>query len=114
NKTTPPATTEVSFNVQPSQWVQYSDVWPTSGSLGTRPESGELQAALQDAHQTWLALSELNVRWAAETAQLEHLSRVFADLLKTHRESNTELATRQAEILRLEQLVRDLEISAQV
>ena len=60
----PTGYSEKTFNVQPSQWVQYNDVWKPGG-LGSRAETGELQEALQDAQQTLLAISEANVRYTA-------------------------------------------------
>ena len=52
-----PAAAEKTVNIAPSQLVQYNDVWK-EGGLGARRETGQLQSALSDAQQTFLALSE--------------------------------------------------------
>ncbi|MES2705815.1 MAG: hypothetical protein V4726_04355 [Verrucomicrobiota bacterium] len=46
-------TTQVTVKVSPNQFIQYSDLW-TAGGMGTRPETGELQAALLDCHRALL------------------------------------------------------------
>ena len=97
--------------VQPSQWVQYNDVW--APNRGSRAETGELQDALQDAQQSWLAISEANVRFQKDRAQMEHFIVVFNDLITTHKATLTEMGSSQSKILELEKLVRDLEISSQ-
>jgi hypothetical protein len=48
--------------VAPSQFVQYNDVW-VSGGLGSRTVTGELQEALQDAQQSYLALTGAFTRY---------------------------------------------------
>jgi hypothetical protein len=79
-----PATyTQKTVTVQPSQWVQYNDVWK-AGGLGSRAETGELQAALQDAQQSLLAISEANVRYQKTNAQLTHAQAMLQDLLQNH------------------------------
>ena len=47
----------VTVTLQPSQFVQYNDVW-LPGGLGSRPETGELQAALQNAESAKMAVLE--------------------------------------------------------
>ncbi len=42
--------------VYPNQFIQYSDIY-RKGGMGTRPETGELQSALMDAHLAYLDLS---------------------------------------------------------
>ena len=99
--------------VKPSQWAQYNDVWK-SGGLGSRASTGQLQDALQDAQQSYLELSTANVSFQKEMANLKHLQLVFGAMVQNHLDQNTELSNKQAEILDLEKLVRDLEISASV
>lgn len=76
----PTTYSEKTVTVQPSQWVQYNDVWKTGG-LGSRPETGELQEALQDAQQTLLAISEANVRYQKSSAELDHAQAVLQDFV---------------------------------
>lgn len=45
-------TTQVTVKVSPNQFIQYSDRW--TENMGTRPETGELQAALLDCHRAML------------------------------------------------------------
>lgn len=79
-----PATyTQKTVTVQPSQWVQYNDVWK-AGGLGSRAETGELQDALQDAQQSLLAISEANVRYQKTNAQLTHAQAMLQDLIQNH------------------------------
>jgi hypothetical protein len=46
----------VEVTAYPNQFIQYSDVWLPG--LGRRPETGELQAALLDAHRSFLELKD--------------------------------------------------------
>jgi hypothetical protein len=99
--------------VDPSQFVQYNDVWMTGG-LGSRGETGELQSALQKAQQSWLAISEANVGLKKNLAEMNHKAAVFNSLVAMHTASNAELGTKHATMMDLERQVRNLEISAQV
>ena len=98
--------------VSPSQFVQYNNVWDST--LGSRAETGELQNALQDAQQSWLAISEANVGLQKNLAEMNHKAAVFNSLVGMHAAANAELASKQDEIMKLERQVRNLEISAQV
>ena len=77
------AVTSRTVTVQPSSFVQYNDVWK-SGGLGNRVETGELQDALLDAQQTWLAVSEAKTAYAKENANLRQSILVFNDLVSMH------------------------------
>ncbi len=88
-------------SVQPSQYVQYNDVW-TEGGLGSRSESGELQEALQDAQQSWLALSDANIRYLKASLDTKNRSALFTDLVTTHASNLSILGTAQARIRTLE------------
>ena len=81
--------TSHTVNIAPSQWVQYNDVWQTGG-LGSRVETGELQNALQDAQQSWLAISAANVDFQKCLAEMRHKGSVFEDLLASHRKTLAE------------------------
>jgi len=98
--------------VSPSQFVQYNNVWDST--LGSRAETGELQNALQDAQQSWLAISEANVGLQKNLAEMKHKAAVFKSLVEMHAASNAELSSKQAELLRLQKVVTNLEISAQI
>src|SRR5678815_2738297 len=47
---------EVEVTAYPNQFIQYSDVWLPG--LGIRPETGELQGALLDAHRAFLDVKD--------------------------------------------------------
>jgi hypothetical protein len=102
------------ITVQPSQYVQYNNVWNGISGLGARSQTGDLQDALQDTQQTWLALRESQLAYQKGFSQLRQIRTLIIDLVATHKNHLAELGAKQAEILSLEKLVRDLEISAQV
>ena len=66
----------------PSQFVQYNDVWK-EGGLGSRPETGELQDALQDAQQTYLALQAGADQILKENARVRHMATLFEGVITT-------------------------------
>ncbi|MEI7908109.1 MAG: hypothetical protein WCK77_00605 [Verrucomicrobiota bacterium] len=70
-------------NYAPSQWVQYNDVW-VSGGLGSRPQTGTLQDALQAAQQSYLALAQANLALQKATADMVHKGQVFSDNVQYH------------------------------
>jgi hypothetical protein len=105
--------TKKTVTVQPSQWVQYNDVWK-EGGLGSRAETGELQAALQDAQQSWLAIQQANVDIQKNLADMKHFADLFKNLIQSHKDSLDGLATNQSDVIKLENNIRDLEITAQV
>ena len=83
-KTLEPATlVNATVTVRPSQWVQYNDVWKPGG-LGSRAETGALQDALQDAQQTWLALSNISGTYRDNAYGLNRFIEVFKDVVQTH------------------------------
>src|SRR4029079_8694431 len=47
---------QVEVTAYPNQFIQYSDVWRPG--LGVRPETGEIQAALLDAHRAFLDVKD--------------------------------------------------------
>jgi hypothetical protein len=103
--------TERTVTVNPSQFVQYNDVW-LPGGFGSRAETGELQSALQDAQQSWLAISEANVGLKKNLEEMNHKAAVFKSLVAMHKSSLSTLSTKQAEILKIEQTVMALETTA--
>jgi hypothetical protein len=98
--TTTTVTTKT-VTVAPSQWVQYNDVWKPGG-LGARAETGELQNALQDAQQSWLALSGFNGDFQVELEELRHRFAVFNDMVASHKQMLSDTNTTNASILTLE------------
>jgi len=74
--------TSHTVNINPSQYVQYNDVWQ-AGGLGSRTETGELESALQDTQQSWLAIYQANVGLKKSVAEMNHKAAVFNDTLTT-------------------------------
>jgi hypothetical protein len=97
--------------VNPSQFVQYSDTW--TSTLGSRAETGELQSALMEAQQSWLAIKVAGEDHQKNLAQLNHFSELFDDIVVSRTKSLSTLNSKQKEILNLERLVRDREITAE-
>jgi hypothetical protein len=95
----------------PSQFVQFSDTW--SPSLGSRAETGELQSALMETQQSWLAIKAAGEDHQKNLAQLNHFRALFADIVDSQKKSLSTLNSKQKEILNLERLVRDREITAE-
>ena len=104
-------TTVKSVAIAPSQFVQYSDVWQ-AGGIGTRPEVGELQRALNDTQLAWLAIYDANIRYQKQSAQVAHLARVFDSLVATHTAQNNLLTTQQPKILNAHRLAVALNVEA--
>jgi hypothetical protein len=105
--------TTTTVNIEPHSMVQYNDTWKTDGtSLGTRPETGELQAALQEAQMAFLAVDEAAGNYHVEKATLTHFEALFKDLIATHKKANESLKEQQEKILNIEKQVRDREITA--
>jgi hypothetical protein len=98
-------------SVNPSQFVQYSDTW--SSTLGSRAETGELQNALMETQQSWLAIKAAGQDHQKNLAQLNHFRELFADIVDSQKKSLSALNSKQREILNLERLVRDREITAE-
>ena len=95
--------TSHTVTVAPSQWVQYNNVWQ-AGGLGSRPETGELQQALQDAQQSWLAISAANINLQKSVAEMQHKGDVFADMVKSHKAAITMTHAMNAAVLALSEV----------
>ena len=100
-------------NVQPSQFVQYNDVWK-SGGLGSRPQTGELESALQDAQQTWLQLDGIWGDYQVATAKLKQQQRLFNEVVRIHNDKLAALGKNQKEVLALEGVMLALDTTAAV
>jgi hypothetical protein len=100
-------------NVQPSQFVQYNDVWQ-SGGLGSRPQTGELESALQDAQQTWLQLDGIWGDYQVASAKLKQLQRLFNEVVSIHNKKLEALGKNQKEVLALQGVMLALDTTAAV
>ena len=98
-------------NVQPSQFVQYNDVW-RSGGLGSRPQTGELESALQDAQQTWLQLDGIWGDYQVASAKLKQQQRLFNEVVSIHNDKLAALSKNQKEVLALEGVMLALDTAA--
>ncbi len=90
-------------NYAPSQWVQYNDVW-VSGGLGSRPQTGTLQDALQAAQQSYLALAQANLALQKATADMVHKGQVFSDNVQFHQTVDGVTAVGNALVLTLSEV----------
>jgi hypothetical protein len=99
--------------VQPSQFVQYNDVWQ-SGGLGSRPQTGELESALQDAQQTWLQLDGIWGDYQVATAKLKQQQRLFNEVVSIHNAKLAALGKNQKEVLALQGVILALDTTAAV
>ena len=107
----PASTVNATVTVRPSQWVQYNDVW-LPGGLGSRAETGALQDALQDAQQTWLALSNINGAYRDTGYALTRFIEVFNDVVLTHGKQLAEMKGTQDKIRDLNGVVLALNSTA--
>jgi hypothetical protein len=101
---------EVEVTAYPNQFIQYSDVWLPG--LGARPETGELQGALLDAHRAFLDLKD----GLYDVKVLQHRFMREGDLLreaiKAHQQHLTTQQTTEAAIQTLLRLQNTLETVA--
>ncbi len=100
-----------SVTINPSQFAQYSDTW--SPTLGSRAETGELQSALMETQQSWLAIKVAGEEHQKKLAQLNHFGELFNDIVASQKKRTATMGSKQKEILNLERLVRDREITAE-
>ncbi|QJE96928.1 hypothetical protein [Luteolibacter luteus] len=105
------AVTNRTVTIKPSSYVQYNDVWKPGG-LGSRPETGELQDALLDAQQSWLALSEARTNLLKENANLRQSILVFNDVVAMHEKHLSEMDSTGDKIQVLEGVKLALETAA--
>ena len=108
NETAPQTVT-----VTPSSFVQYNDTWK-SGGLGTRAETGTLQAALLDAQQTYLALADQSGAYSDAATSLTRSVKVFNALVKSHFDRQIKLNATNLRISSLEKVVLSLDSAADV
>jgi hypothetical protein len=107
----PAVVTQYGVTVQPSQFVQYNDVW-LDGGLGSRPQSGELQSALQDTQESWLKLDGANGDYQVALAKMNQTGRVFDAMVANHLERSSLLKSSQNEVLALQGVVARLNTTA--
>jgi hypothetical protein len=107
----PALVTQYAVTVQPSQYVQYNDVW-RSGGLGSRPQTGELQSALQDTQESWLKLDGANGDYQVALAKMIDTGRVFDAMVANHLKRSSLLKASQEEVLALQGVVGRLNTTA--
>ncbi|NQW99704.1 hypothetical protein HQ447_03525, partial [bacterium] len=69
--------------VDPNQFLQYSDKYRTGG-MGTRPETGELQAALMETHLAYLDLANAVGAVADCNRDFQREAQLMIDTLNNH------------------------------
>lgn len=97
------------FQVTPNQFVQFADVVSPDGSLGTRPETGALQDALQDAHLAQVNLLEANQNLQELGLRFTREAEVFTSLVRSHRDQLITQGTTGAGIIAAETAAAVLE-----
>lgn len=97
------------FKVTPNQFVQFADVVSPGGSLGTRPETGALQDALQDTHLAQVALLKANQNLQELAIRFNREGEVFKGLVKSHRDQLITQGTTGAGIIAAETAAAVLE-----
>lgn len=92
-------TSLVTVTVNPNQFIQYSDRW-VEGGMGTRPETGELQAALLDSHRALLeyqdamsSVTELEKRFQREGGLMLEMIASHAARISREEDSNKAILT---------------------
>lgn len=106
-----PVSQNKTVKIYPHQLVQYNDVWEAA-SLGSRPETGELQSSLQDVQQSMLAVREAATRYELVRMRLMNAAAVLHDLIKSHNLQQEALTGHNAETLNLESRIADLQTQA--
>ena len=106
--TKPESFEDKTVTVIPSQIVQYNQVWG-DGSLGTRPETGDLQEALLDSQRIYLELQDMSGALDFKKESFLGAVRLFNDLLASHQNRITTTQTAHDEIKRLASSMADLE-----
>ena len=76
-------TQNVTFNINPNQYAQYSDV---VGITGRRPQTGKLQEALLDAQQAQLALLQANTELQNLQKKVDREGQILLALVSSHLE----------------------------
>ena len=95
--------------VQPGQFVQYNKIWESN--LGSRPETGELQQVLYEAHRNFLILTEIGETYGDEEELLQYSAASFRELLASHKARLSASSTAHAEIVRIDKVIAGLEVT---
>ena len=91
-------TMDVEVVAYPNQFIQYSDVWRPG--LGTRPETGELQDALLDAHRSFLKLKDALYDVTILKRRFQREGGLLVEAIAAHQEHlDDQSATRDAIII---------------
>jgi hypothetical protein len=98
--------------VNPSQFIQYNELWKPGG-LGSRPEVGELQLALQDSQLSYLSLSGASVSFQKEMAQVKESEIRLTALVNNYLAQVNEMVDKHNAILAGQSVALTLETTAQ-
>ena len=101
----------VTVTLQPSQFVQYNDVW-LPGGLGSRPETGELQAALQNAESAKIAVLEAADRASKDYESLDQQLELLNNHIDSYVISAEAENAAKLELKILKSVVRGLNLGA--
>ena len=95
-------------SIQPGQFVQYNKVWESD--LGSRPETGELQQVLYEAHRNFLILTEISETYGDEAELLDYSAKSFRELLASHEQRKSTTKTAHDEIVKIDKVIAGLEV----
>jgi hypothetical protein len=91
---------EVVVTAYPNQFIQYSDIWLPG--LGARPETGELQGALLDAHREFLVVKDALYNVKVLQHRFMREGNLLIEALQAHQEHlGAQSATRDSIIIML-------------
>ena len=83
--------------IDPNQFIQYSDSYRASG-MGTRPEAGELQSALMEAHISYLNLSNAVGAITDVNRDFQREAQLVLDIIDNHASQVAYRAQKEAAI----------------
>lgn len=104
---------DVSVTVQPSQFVQYNEVW-SADTVGSRAETGSLQNALLESQRTYLELLSLSGDYEDLRSEFERSVVLFKGLIDNQARRLQTLQGSNDSIVSLNQISDELETTAAI
>ncbi|MES2709909.1 MAG: hypothetical protein V4726_25150 [Verrucomicrobiota bacterium] len=105
-------TSLVSVTIYPNQFVQYSDIFLPG--MGSRPETGELQAALLDAHLAYMDLQDAISAGSALDYQFQREGFLMLETISAHAKQLDDEKTTGIRLRAIETVQKTLETASQL
>ena len=105
-------TEEVEVTVYPNQFIQYSDVFLPS--MGSRPETGELQIALQGSHRAYLDLKDALENVSTLERQFQREGGLLTEAIAAHAKELKDTEDANDSIERLNRIRAAMESEAEL